>query len=202
MNRETNVSNWSTQIFLWETQMKDLLETRRPPATSPAASRKTSHAEQGQDSTSVPPIRVTKSTRRLIDDGEHCDALCVNAFHHWNRQFKRWEAIIEFAFQHPVPEGAPIPMHVRLGDDPAAPAMPDHHWLFGLTLKLGSIDCVDLSVLKGHYFNVTVKTIRKPQNERVDRPPEQWYSRVSRMSLSESFFEMEVQEALEQAERE
>ena len=197
-------SSWNGQFELWEKQLlEEIMQTKeRPPERPTAAALGSSNANQPQDSTSVPPIRVTKSTRRLIDPGEYQDALCVNASHRWNRQYERWEAIIEFVFQEPVPKGDPIPAHVRLGNNPAEPELPDHHWLFDLLLKLDRSGNIDVAALKGHYFDVSVRTIKKPRNEKVDRPPNQWYSRVSRMSLSDGFHEMAAQDALEKAERE
>lgn len=192
-------TNWHSQIKLWEhqleEQMNDVKERSRPAqvVTEPVSNSQTTR--EGDDSTAVPRIRVVKSTRRLIDEGEYENALCVNAFQHWHRQYKRWEAVIEFTFQDPVPAGPPIPIHVRLGDDPAGPVLKDHHWFVDLLLKLDRTGTFDVAALKGHYFNATVKTIKKPQHEIADRPAKYWYSRVSRISYDEcSFFEIEAQE--------
>jgi len=171
-------SGWSSQLLLWEQQIwEELMQTKQRPAGGhPLGAREHSSIDQQQDSTRVPPIRVTKSTKRFVEEGEHDNALCVNAVHRWNRQYRRWEAIIEFVFQDDAPDGLPIPMHVRLGDNPAAPELPDHSWLFNLLLKLDRTGCMDVAALKGHYFDVTVKTIRKAQHEKADRPADQWYS--------------------------
>lgn len=163
---------WKAQIEMWEVQMKDLLETSRPPATTPAAKRNY-ETSRDQHSTHVPPIRIIKSTKRLIDEGEY-EATCVGAHARWNHQFHRWEAILEFDFVPPVPAGEPIPMHVNMGRGPE-PELDGDHWLAHLLKRFG-----ELEKLASWRFFVTVGTIKRRQGDKFDRPASQWYSRVKR----------------------
>jgi hypothetical protein len=122
-----STQGWRAQIEIWETQMEGFImqKTEKPPSEDtrrPEISTET----HDQHSTRVPPIRVTKSKRRFIREGEYSDVLCVSTYHRWNRQYRRWEAIVEFVFQDDRPGEPPIPMHVRLGDDPIEPQLPTH----------------------------------------------------------------------------
>lgn len=194
------VAPWLTQLLLWESQMLDHLQKQRADAGARSHIDPNSIPDnnQTQDSTPVPPIRITKSTRRLIPEGEYREVLCVNGYHHWIRRYKRFEAVVEFVFEPPF-DGPPIPMHIRLGDSSVAPELPDHHWLYDLLLKLDPSGAINLAVLKGHYFDVAVRTIKGERGEK-ERDEKHWYSRVSRMALSEGFREMEAQEAQADAE--
>jgi hypothetical protein len=122
-------------------------------------------------STQLPPIRIGPPTKRLIEEGRY-EAVCVKAFYRLN-QYGRYEAILDFAFDAPVPSGIPIPMHVNMGK--GEPVLPEDHWLYRLMKRFGGLE-----KLKGYRFIVNVETIKKHPHDKGERPESEWYSRVKR----------------------
>lgn len=157
----------------------DITQKRRP---APAVTPTPAYQNRQPDHSTLPPIRITAATKRLISEGDYDEALCVKAFHHWNHQFKRWEAILEFVFNPPVPAGPPIPMHVRMGSE-AEPELKADHWLAQLINRFGG----DVSKLSGWRFRVSVETIKRRQGDKVDRQQAEWYSRVKRAVLWDDY---------------
>ncbi len=160
-------------IQFWEEQMKEV-QTERPPAIRAAATTSLT-PNQKQDSTEVPPIEITKKTKRLIPEGQH-KGLAVNGYHHWNNQYRRWEAVVEFVFEPPVPAGAPILMRVGMGNG-SKPEIAEDHWFGRILQEFGT---TDVAKLAGWHFVVTVKTVKKPHGEKRDLPEEEWYSTARR----------------------
>lgn len=177
MNRETNVSNWSTQIFLWEKQMKDLLETRRPPATSPAASQKTSDADREQNSTSVVVFkRAEKPTRFLVDEGRY-EAICTNVRDpYWVPHWKKYQVRFEFALCGKTTP--PLVQFWTCGKDKQEGPVIDG-WLLQ---TLDAAGAQSPSELLGRDFYVDVTTVIRDRWGRP-LPRHEWYSVVSSSSL-------------------
>jgi len=168
-----------------DVQVTDITQKRRPtPATIPASAQQNRQA----DHSTLPPIRITQATKRLIDEGDYDEAVCVNAFHRWNQQFGRWEVILEFAFNAPVPAGIPIPMHVNMGRG-EEPELKADHWLARLIERFGA-----LPNLKGWRFRVTVETVKGRPNDKVERPESEWYSRVRRAILWDDYVRSSLKE--------
>lgn len=174
--------------FLWRFQMRDRHdgtsvlspEQQQGPALSAAGPDQTA-AEANHEqhiTTALPKIRLTKKTKRLIDDGQH-EATAVRGYHHWNNQYGRWEAIVEFVFEAPIPAGPPLLMRVNMGQG-SDPEISADHWFGRILEKFGT---TDVSKLAGWRFLVTVGTVKKPHGDKHDLPQAEWYSTVRRAVL-------------------
>lgn len=163
----------------WSFDMADgtmTLKRQEPAPTKVTGSQTTTKAvtNQQQDSTSLPPIRITKKTKRLIPEGDY-EALAVKGSHRRN-QYRRWEAVLEFVLEAPAPAGAPLVLRVGMGYE-AEPELAADHWFGRILEKFGT---TDVSKLVGWRFLVTVKTVKKEHTDKYDRPPDEWYSTVRR----------------------
>lgn len=116
-------------------------------------------------------------------------ATCVQATYEWQRRYKKWTAILVFEPEdYTRPSAGELCAFLNLGRKESTPyaGQSSHFYKLATAVNGAPLAGFDFDNLQklfvGSWFEIEVVTIKRAKPQDPERPQEQWYSKIRRVS--------------------